>query len=194
MNRIAAIPTQKPLELLVMVQKQPHRATTADCGCSAARSLPASHSGSLWFFALHRAALVSACSGPKAESCRLERSFLGSPSNATYERFPRAGGVDHPPSAERPQPAGRVWRCGHSTRNGNPRNRAVALDFHDRPDSAAPWRPGWPPTSSSSTAATRLVSSRGCGSKGRIGQFRYDRRSGDSRWAPCGRFDGNFVA
>ncbi len=194
MNRIAAIPTQKPLEFLVMAQKQPHRATTADCGCGAARSLPACHSGSLRCCALHRAALVSACSGPKAESCRLERSFLGSPSNATYERFPRAGGVDHTPSAEGPQRAGRVWRCGHSTRNGNPQDHTVALDFHDRPDSAASWCPGWPPTSSSSTAATRLVPSCGCGSKGRIGQFRYDRRLGNSWWAPCGRFDGNIAA
>ncbi len=177
-----------------MVQKQSHRTTTSDRGCGAARSFSAYRSGSLRRCALYRATMVSTCSGAKAESCRLERSFLGSPSNATYEGFPRAGGVDHPSSAEGPQPAGRVWRCGHSTRNGNPRDRAVALDFHDRPDSAASWCPGWPPTSSSSIAATRLVSSRGCSGKGRIGQFRHDRRSGNSWWAPCGRFDGNIAA
>ncbi len=177
-----------------MVQKQSHRTTTSDRGCGAARSVSAYRSGSLRRCALYRATMVSTCSGSKAESCRLERSFLGSPSNATYEGFPRAGGVDHPSSAEGPQPAGRVWRCGHSTRNGNPRDRAVALDFHDRPDSAASWCPGWPPTSSSSIAATRLVSSRGCSGKGRIGQFRHDRRSGNSWWAPCGRFDGNIAA
>ena len=177
-----------------MVQKQPHRPTTADRGCGAAWSLPACRSSSLRRCALYRAALVSACPGPKAESCRLERSFFGSPPNATYEGFPRAGGVDHPPSAEGPQPAGRVWRCGHSTRNGNPRGHAVALDFHDRPDSAASWCPGWPPTSSPSTAAARLVPSCGCGGQGRSGQFRYDRRSGNSWWAPCDRFDGNIAA
>jgi hypothetical protein len=63
---------QKPLELPVMVQKQLHRATTADCGCGAAWSLPACRRGSLRRCALYGAALVSACPGPTAESCRLE--------------------------------------------------------------------------------------------------------------------------
>ena len=101
-----------------MVQKNPHRAATANRGCGAARSISTCGGGSLRRCALHRTALVSASLGPKAEACRSERSLLGSAANATYGSILRAGRFDDPPSSQGRQPLGGVWCCGHSTRNG----------------------------------------------------------------------------
>src|SRR3972149_2220262 len=154
---------------------------------SASRCLATGGSPTLWRSLVHGAALGLPSPGPAAGPSRLDGSFPSTSTSTSHPGRSRTEGFGRAALVEAVQCLGRIRGAGHLWRNTKALYSLLPLDCHDQPHPATTRCFGRSPPDPTPAATERLVLARGGSQTRRIGQLRYHRRPGDSRWSA---FDG----